>query len=244
MLPTLPPDSTADEARTLLTAAGWQEIGTGDWAWVLASPDGRLAARVTPFDPACRLFAEACLAGPPHPYLVRVDARAPLRHKGYVVVMERLYPAAPDRADRLVADLGVTGPSLGAGSHPSTDAAVDPELADLRRRIDALLTAGADRFTLWGGADIRQGNILQTADGRLQLTDPVFINGLHIVQAIQEGRVDRLRDFSRSDLEGFLSIPAVAAAPEADELRRQAAALVLDPTTTTTTHGGDHALDS
>ena len=78
MLPDLPRAATADEARAILSAAGWCELGTGDWAWVLASPDDSLAARVTPFDPAFRLFAEACLEGPPNRFLVRT-ARSAVR---------------------------------------------------------------------------------------------------------------------------------------------------------------------
>ena len=91
MLPGLPHGSTADQARAIFTGAGWRPVGSGDWAWVLASPDDNLVARVTPFDPAFRLFADATLRGPSNPYLVRIDELLPLRHRGYVVVMERLH---------------------------------------------------------------------------------------------------------------------------------------------------------
>lgn len=73
MLPGLPHDSTADQARAIFSAAGWRTVGSGDWAWVLASPDDNVVARVTPFDPAFRLFAYASLWGPSNPYLVRID---------------------------------------------------------------------------------------------------------------------------------------------------------------------------
>lgn len=228
MLPALALDTTADQARTALRSAGWREIGTGDWAWVLASPDDTLAARVTPFDPAFRLFADACLAGPTNPFLVRVDDVVPLRHRGYVVVMERLHPADERRARDLVASLGIVSasdPTPPAGA--SADLADHPDVVDLRRRIHALLADGARRYRLWGGADIRPGNILQTADGALRLTDPVFVHGPTVFESIRDGRADRLTDFSRADLEDFLRIPAFEPGPDTDALRRALDELTL-----------------
>jgi hypothetical protein len=220
--------TTADQARALLESAGWRVVGTGDWAWVLASPDDRLAARVTPFDPAFRLFADACLAGPPNRFLVRVDEIVPLRHEGYVVVMERLHPADEDRAHDLVASLGGVTASDSRPAAASAGLADHPDLDDLRRRIDDLLAVGARRFRLWGGADIRPGNILQTVDGHLRLTDPVYVHGPSIYEAIRDGRADALGDFSRTELEDFLRIPAFTPGPETDALRRALDALDLE----------------
>ncbi|MCK9795335.1 hypothetical protein M1843_16415 [Isoptericola sp. 4D.3] len=228
MLPTFAPDTTADRARALLESAAWTLVGTGDWAWVLASPDGSLAARVTPFDPAFRLFADACLAGPPNPFLVRVDDVVPLRHEGYVVVMERLHPADEDRAQGLVASLGVVSATDSPPPGATADLADHPDVVDLRRRIEDLLAEGARRFRLWGGADIRPGNILQTADGRLRLTDPLFVHGPTVFESIRDGRADLLGDFSRADLEDFLRIPAFVPGPETDALRTALDALDLD----------------
>ena len=229
MLPDLPRAATADEARAILSAAGWWELGTGDWAWVLASPDDSLAARVTPFDPAFRLFAEACLKGPPNRFLVRVDELVPLRRQGYVVVMERLRPATEDRAHQLAAALAVRS---GPGSVPlggsGANLADDPDVVDLRHRIGDLVAEGAQRFRLWGGADIKPGNVLQTTDGQLRITDPVFVRGLDILEAISDGRGDMLVDFSRADLQDFLRIPAFPPGPETEMLRHKVDALVLD----------------
>ena len=208
MLPGLPRGSTADQARAIFTGAGWRPVGSGDWAWVLASPDDNLVARVTPFDPAFRLFADATLRGPSNPYLVRIDELLPLRHRGYVVVMERLHTTDEYRALRLAAALTIDPEVASAPSASAApDLAADPDVVDLRRRIGELVAAGERRFDLWGGADIRPENILQTADGQLRITDPVFIRGLDIFEAIRDGRADRLRDFSRADLHDFLSIP-------------------------------------
>jgi hypothetical protein len=227
MLPGLPDGSTADQARAIFSAAGWRTVGSGDWAWVLASPEGNLVARVTPFDPAFRLFADASLRGPSNPYLVRVDELLPLRRRGYVVVMERLHPADEDRALRLAAALTVDpegASSSSAGADP--DLAADPDVIDLRRRIGELVAEGKRHFSLWGGVDIRPEDILQTADGQLRITDPVFIRGLDIFEAVRDGRADRLSDFSRADLQDFLSIPVFTPGPETEALRQKVDALV------------------
>ena len=50
--------TSVDEARDGLCADGWTLIGTGARSWADASPDGRTAARVTPWDPAYRLHAD------------------------------------------------------------------------------------------------------------------------------------------------------------------------------------------
>ncbi|SKC41414.1 hypothetical protein [Krasilnikoviella flava] len=228
MLPTLAPDTTAAEARAALDEAGWREVGTGDWAWVLASPDDRLAARVTPFDPAFRMFADSCLTGRPNPFLVRIDDVVPLRRKGYVVVMERLHPADEAQAKGLVASLGIATSTDPAPDDGESAALADhPDVVDLRRRIQELLAEGARRFRLWGGADVKPGNVLQTADGRLRLTDPVFVRGFDMFRAIRDGRGDLLGDFSRADLEDFLTIPVFEPGPETDALRRTVAGLAL-----------------
>lgn len=227
MLPHFSDGATADEARAILLAAGWNEVGVGDWAWVHASPDDSVVARVTPFDPAFRLFAEACLEGWTNPFLVRVDELVPLRHKGYVVVMERLHAADEDRAQRLAAALTID--QEGPSAQPATsDAglAADSDVIALRTRVEQLVAEGDRRFRLWGGADIRPANILQTLDGQLRITDPVFVRGLDIFEAIRDGHADRLGDFSRTDLHDFLSIPVFPPGPETDALHHKVDALL------------------
>jgi hypothetical protein len=228
MLPGLPPGSTADEARAILSAAGWRTVGSGDWAWVLASPDDNVVARVTPFDPAFRLFADSSLTKPSNPYLVRVDELLPLRRQGYVVVMERLHRADEYRALRLAAALTNDPEAAPAPSaHTEPDFAADPDVVDLRRRISELVVEGERRFGLWGGADIKPSNILQTTDGQLRITDPVFIRGVDIFEAIRDARADRLSDFSRADLQDFLSIPVFPPGPETDALRQTVDVLMI-----------------
>src|SRR5580692_8675072 len=106
---TLPitPDMTAEQARAALETAGWRLAGAGDWSWVLADPEGERAARITPFDPGYRMFAEACLAGPANRWLPEMAEIIPLVRDGYVVVMERLWPPPEADASAFCAALGI-----------------------------------------------------------------------------------------------------------------------------------------
>jgi hypothetical protein len=219
-LPAIPPDVTAEQTLKLLDQAGWRRIGIGDWSWVLADTSDAWAARVTPFDPAYRMHAEACLTGPTNRWLPDIATIIPLRRDGYVVVMERLYPADEEAASALCAALAI-GNDSGYVLPPGMplDAVTDADLAALRARLLALLADGARRFQLWGGSDIRPGNVMADARGRLKLIDPIFLRGKAIVDALRDGRRDLLTDFSRCQLEDFLTIPFFQPGVETDELR-------------------------
>ena len=156
-----------------------------------------------------------------------MEGLIPLVRKGYVVIMERLHPAPEDQAHRLIASIAIgTGPAS-AAPDSRADPTDDPDVVDLRDRLGNLIADGARRFHLWGGADIRPENILQTDDGQLRITDPVFIRGRDIVESIREGDADRLGDFSSDDLQDFLSIPVFPPGPETEALRRKVDALVV-----------------
>jgi hypothetical protein len=219
-LPRFPEDASAAEALARLATAGWREIGAGDWSWALEAPAGARVARVTGFDPAYRMFAEGCLAGPPNRWLPRFEAILPLRRDGYVTVMERLWPADRAAAAAFCRALGVANASgeteAGLGSFPFAD---DADLAALAGRVRALLASGASRYRLWGGADIRPGNVMTDAHGALKLIDPVFIAGKQICAALRDGRADLLADFTAGQLEDFLGNPFLAPGGVAYEAR-------------------------
>ncbi|HEX4197929.1 MAG TPA: hypothetical protein VHZ26_10845 [Caulobacteraceae bacterium] len=206
--PILPAEATAAQARQVLEAAGWALVGAGDWSWVLADPGGAWAARLSPFDPGYRMFAEACLAGPANRWLPRVDEVVPLRDDAYAVFMQRLWPAPEAEASAFCAALGIANDTGYAApvAGPAVDAG-DPDLAVVRDRVRALMAEGAARYRLWAGSDIREGNVMVEAGGQLKLVDPIGVAGWKIVQALREGRADLLSDFSRRQLEDFLTIP-------------------------------------
>jgi hypothetical protein len=229
-LPAIAPHATAQEALESLAQAGWAMIGVGDWSWVLGDPSGAWAARVTPFDPACEMYARACLDGPINRWLPRVARMLPLARDGYIVVMERLQPADEAQASAFCVALGIANDS---GWTPPSDAPLadflGPDLDALRSRVRALLDDGARRYRLWGGSDIRPGNIMVDPEGSLKLIDPIFIRGRAVVEAIEGGRRDHLADFSRPQLEDFLTIPVFPPGSQTDAIRARLASLFEPP---------------
>jgi hypothetical protein len=206
--PAFPPGTSAADACRRLEYLGWRQVGAGDWSWVFAEPGEGQAARVTPFDPGYRMFADACLAGPDNRWLPKVFGIAPLARDGYVVLMERLWPADEAAASAFCAALGIPNETHAkpptAGPQVSAD---EPELVVLRSRIRDLLAAGKARYGRWAVSDIREGNVMADRAGNLKLVDPLGVGGWMIAAALRTGGADLLADFSRTQLTDFLSIP-------------------------------------
>lgn len=222
-------DMSAAEASALLQAAGWREIGRGDWSWAYGHADSPWAVRLTPFDPAYALFAQACLEAPDNRWLPRVKRIVPLRRRGYATVIERLWPAPQQLAAAFCAALGLpnhSGYEIQGDTEPFDPG--DHDLVVLRETVRRLIDVGAARFALWGGSDVRPGQIMADPRGQLKLLDPVFLRGPSIVAAIAAGRADQLSDFSREDLQDFLTIPAFEAGPGVQDLREQVARMNLE----------------
>ena len=210
-MPGLPPiasAATAEQARARLEAAGWDQVGAGDWSWAFADPSDAWAARVTPFDAGYHMFAAACLNGAPNRWLPHMVEIRPLRRDGYIVLMQRLWPAEKTAASAFCAALGIpneTGkPPPVAGPAVSAD---DADLVVVRTRVRALMAASVARYGRWTVCDVHEGNVMVDAAGQLKLIDPVGVGGWKIVEALRQGDADRLGDFSRDQLEDFLSIP-------------------------------------
>jgi hypothetical protein len=221
------------EARAQLAAVGWAEIAQGDWSWVHASPEGEVAVRVTPWDAAYRLHAEHCLRHAGHPHLPLVHAIAPLKHDGYAVFMQRLYPCPTPRAAAFCAALGFprdTGIEDGEGPPDANMVAafaVQCDVRSLRTVLDDLF-ARASTLPFFGGADIRPGNLMQDAAGVIKVIDPVYVAGRRIHAAIVAGECAALEPVGRTNLAAFLTIPVFAPGPETDALRARLAALFPD----------------
>ncbi|HZZ89318.1 MAG TPA: hypothetical protein VFE13_13395 [Caulobacteraceae bacterium] len=186
---------------------GWTRLATGDWSWVLASPDGAQAARVSPWDAAYRLHADLCQRTR-NRYLQRIDDILPLGEVGHVVLMERLLPASETASAAFCAALAVSGDS-GWQAPEGRDLgpfANDPQLDILREHLRAVVAAG-ESLPFWGGPDVRPGNVMADAAGNLKLIDPVFVAGRKIVAAIVERDREALERLPPGALAAFLKIP-------------------------------------
>jgi len=67
--------------------------------------------------------------------------------------------------------------------------------------------------------------VLADRQGSLKLIDPVFVRGREIVRVLAAGDTELLAEFTRDDLEAFLTIPVFAPGPETDALRGRLANL-------------------
>ena len=180
-------ESTAFEARQQLTSDGYEVIGVGDWATVFALPGDPKCVRLVPLDPAYRLFVDDLIAGPPHAALPSVHALLPLSGHAFAVILDRLQPADHDAAQSFCDRL-------------SDDDA-------LWSRIKTVEASGAALFPhLWGGLDVRPGNVLADAAGALKLIDPVCFAGQKLVDALHAGDLESLSDLTRSQIEAFTEI--------------------------------------
>ena len=215
MTPDIGPADDHRSARAKLEAAGWTWLAHGDWAHVYASPDGTRAARVCAFDPGYALHVRTCLAHPEAPWFQRIAWCSDLGPAGEIVVMERLFPADEAAAqafcDRIQGD---------------TPEALRP----LRAILDAAVAEGERTLGWFGGLDVRPGNVMQDAEGRLKLMDPYFVAGKDLVPAILEDAANVARHYSKAQLQAFLEIAVFeeeehAPGPVLVELRKRVAGL-------------------
>ncbi|KZE89881.1 hypothetical protein [Microbacterium sp. TNHR37B] len=157
----LPAAATHLEVERLLRAEGWTSCGEGDWAIALGSPDGALAARISPFDPVgpytARLYVEASHTG----RVPVLHAHRRLDGGGDLQVMERLVPVATTQAQSFLAQL----------DEPT------PELSELARLVGAIHERARQELPWCGPLDDNPSNIMRTSDGRIVLCDPFYADG-------------------------------------------------------------------
>ena len=202
------------EAAARLAADGWNVCGLGDWATVWRSPDGRRAARISPFEPAYEVFTALCrnLAG--HPMLPRIDFDAPLEGGGRLTVMEFLRSAAPAAAD--------------AAKQRWAEAAPDDPVTALRREAERLDAEAASSIPYWGGLDDNPHNVMTGLDGGPKFVDLFYVNGLELYAALRDDPKAIAERFPAARRRHITEIGAVTRLSTPDEiavLRRNAAAI-------------------
>jgi len=149
-----------DVERALLSA-GWTRCGAGDWAIALRSPDGRVAARISPFDPTGPYTAALYRQAGHTRQVPELFAHHRLAGGGDLQVMEWLRPVAD-------------GEAVGFHRAIATRAPEVADLVDVVRRIHER----AQRELPWcGPLDHNPANVMRAADGRLVVADLFYADG-------------------------------------------------------------------
>ncbi|WP_129789620.1 hypothetical protein [Promicromonospora panici] len=209
----LPPRDAAGR----LLADGWNVCGIGDWATVWRSPDGTLAARVSPFEPAYEVFVELCRSLEGHPLLPRIDFDAPLGGGGRLTVMEFLLPVEWAEADAVVQRWAAALP--------------DDPITQVRRTAERLDAEAAAAIPFWGGLDDNPHNVMKNASGEPKLVDLFYAAGLEIYRVLLEDPAKVAEAFAPDRREYICDIAAVARESSPDEIAalRAAAESIATP---------------
>lgn len=162
--------TTYREVQALLRASGWTDIGAGDWAFALASPDGTAVARLSPFDPVgpytARLYGEAAATGA----VPRLHVHRRLAGGADLQVMELLHRVGEEEASDFLERV-----RRGVGDLAGVSEAV--------HRVHAAARAGLP----WcGPLDTNPSNAMRRADGCLVLIDPYYADGPALYAAALE----------------------------------------------------------
>ena len=209
--------ATYREVEQVALAAGWTPCGAGDWAFALASPDGQVVVRISPFDPVgpytARLYREAASTGlVPTLYLHRRLAGG-----GDLQLMERLDAVSATEGASFLA-------RLGDPEHPS-ETGGEPLLAALSRTVARVHRAARRDLPWCGPLDTNPSNVMRTPAGRLVLTDPYYADGPNLY-ATAERDPDLVVAMIPEDQRRYLTqIPLTCSGPwkpgEAEALREK-----------------------
>ena len=157
----LSPQADHREAEDALVGDGWIPGGVGDWAIALRSPEGTVAARISPFDPTgpytAALYTQAA-----HTHQVpRLFAHRRLSGGGDLQLLEWLEPILEDEAVAFQRAIAEASPEVA-------------ELASVIRRVHEQ----ARRDLPWcGPVDTNPSNVMRAADGRIVVTDLFYADG-------------------------------------------------------------------
>ena len=92
------PETHYSKVERMLRGEGWTPCGTGDWAFALASPDGTMAAGISPFDPVGRFTAHRSAEAAATGAVPRLDLHRRLAGGADLLVMEFLEPIGEEEA--------------------------------------------------------------------------------------------------------------------------------------------------
>jgi len=187
-----------------LATAGWVPCGVGDWAVALRSPEGTVAARVCPFDPAYRAFVDLCRECAGNRWLPRIELAAGLEGGGSVVVLEFVAP--------------VDHPVHGQFAEQWRARAGDAEFEEVRRAAQMIDAEYRESTPWWGRCDLDDAHIFRAADGRPVLIDVFCMAGTELYRAILEDVAEVHRRIPREQMRYALEIPYIARENSAAEI--------------------------
>lgn len=205
-LPSLPWASLSHrQVLAELVTAGWVPAGVGDWAVGLRSPDGRLVARVCPFDPAYAAFLDLCRACPGNRWLPSVELAAELEGGGSVAFLEYAAPAGAELAAQ-VADQFRNG-------------AGDSDLDQVRAAALEIDARYRESTPWWDGFDLNAAHVRQALDGRLVLIDVFCMDGAALYGMILTDLGEVHRRMARERMRYVLEIPYIARESSPEEIK-------------------------
>ncbi|MFE6650402.1 hypothetical protein ACFVJS_27870, partial [Nocardioides sp. NPDC057772] len=154
----VPPDADHKDAEAALLDAGWMRCGAGDWAIALRSPGRRVAARISPFDPAgaynTAFYREAASTG----QVPALFGHRKLAGRGDLQILELLEPVPEHEAMRFARTIQEPGGPL----------------LEVALRIHERLV----QEQRWPGPlDFNPTNVMRRADGRLVMMDVFALDG-------------------------------------------------------------------
>ncbi|MDQ6848436.1 MAG: hypothetical protein M3070_00285 [Actinomycetota bacterium] len=144
-----------------LAGDGWIPGGVGDWAFALRSPDGTVAARISPFDPTGPYTAALYTQAAHTRQVPRLFAHRRLSGGGDLQLLEWLEPASEDKAvafQRSIAD-------------------ASPDVAELVTVIHRVHEQARRGLPWCGPLDANPANVMRAADGRIVVTDLFYADG-------------------------------------------------------------------
>ncbi len=187
----VPLGSDHEAARVVLENCGWSVCGQGDWAIALRSPDGRTAARISPFDPSAPYTAALYRAGQASGWFPRLHLERHLDGGAHLLLMEFLEPV--DTA-------------IGAAIHKrlqEPDPAIEPAAALLLR----FHREAAAALPWCGPIDDNPSNIMRAADGSLRITDPFYADGPALYRTLATEPITVARAIPAASRRHILEIP-------------------------------------
>ncbi|MFC7376436.1 hypothetical protein ACFQS2_07710 [Brachybacterium sp. GCM10030267] len=197
-------DSTHTDVERALRSAGWARCGAGDWAIALASPDGDVVARLSPFDPVGPYTARLYRAAAPTGRVPQLFAHRRLAGGGDLQLMERLSAVSVPEAQEFLARLE----------------APEPELAELAALVVEIHLEARRDLPWCGPLDENPSNIMRNRTGRLVLADPYYADGPDLYATAERDPDLLVARIPETERRFLVDIPLTESGPWADADRQ------------------------